>query len=397
MAALSGRSLSRVGRQQWTIAGAVLGQQQQCREANVVRSQTSNLAAHRRGRGGRSSFSGNVVTVFGASGFFGRYVVNRLGKIGSQVILPHRGDAYWMKELKLCGDLGQIINMPFHLRDDETLFRVMKHSNIVINLIGREWETRNFTYKDVNTDAAGKIARIAKKVGVEKLVHISHLNASYNPKPFLLPGGSEYLKTKMEGEDAVRQAFPEAIVFRPADVYGVEDWFLNYYLNPWRGSDKKMALYEKGLKTIKMPLYVADIAEGIVNSIQEPDAVGKTYEAVGPERYTQRELIDFIFRILRKPNHVTNLNKWNPLLVRWQLATTVYKHGHYTLDKLDREAISDKVTGLPTLEDLGVKLSSVETRMPFLLKGKFKDAYLDPKLGEWPDPAPPQRVVTPQM
>eukprot|EP00923_Selenidium_pygospionis_P010813 GHVN01018948.1.p1 GENE.GHVN01018948.1~~GHVN01018948.1.p1 ORF type:complete len:300 (+),score=22.19 GHVN01018948.1:85-900(+) len=266
----------------------------------------------------------------------------------------------------------------------------MKHSNIVINLIGREWNTRNFTYQQVNAEAAGKIARIAKKVGVEKLVHMSHLNASYNPTPVFVPGGSDFLKSKQEGEDAVRQAFPEATIFRPADVYGIEDWFLNYYLHPWRGSDKRMALYEKGLNTIKMPLFVSDIAEGIFNAVQDPEAAGKTFEAVGPGSYTQRELIDFIFRCLRKPNHVTNLSKFNPLIYRWQLATTVYKYGHFTMDKLDREAISDKVTGLPTLEDLGVKLTRVDTRIPFLLKGKFKDAYLDPKLGEWPDPTPPQ-------
>lgn len=50
-------------------------------------SKAYNLAALKRGTGGRSSFSGIVATVFGASGFLGRYVCNRLGKIGSQVCL----------------------------------------------------------------------------------------------------------------------------------------------------------------------------------------------------------------------------------------------------------------------------------------------------------------------
>ena len=61
-----------------------------------------------RGTGGRSSFSGNVVTVFGATGMMGRILVNRLGKTGSQVIVPCRGDPWDARSLKLCGDLGQI-------------------------------------------------------------------------------------------------------------------------------------------------------------------------------------------------------------------------------------------------------------------------------------------------
>ena len=51
----------------------------------VVKGQDDNLAAYRRGKGGRASFSGIVATVFGASGFLGRYVLNHLGKMGSQV------------------------------------------------------------------------------------------------------------------------------------------------------------------------------------------------------------------------------------------------------------------------------------------------------------------------
>jgi NADH dehydrogenase (ubiquinone) 1 alpha subcomplex subunit 9 len=59
------------------------------------------LAGMKRGRGGRSSFSGDVVTVFGASGFLGRGVCNRLGKNGSQMVLPYRGEHYKMMRLKV--------------------------------------------------------------------------------------------------------------------------------------------------------------------------------------------------------------------------------------------------------------------------------------------------------
>ena len=68
----------------------------------------------KRGRGGRSSFSGDVVTVFGASGFIGRGISNRLGKNGSQAIYPYRGEHYKMLRLKVSGDLGQA-RIPFSL------------------------------------------------------------------------------------------------------------------------------------------------------------------------------------------------------------------------------------------------------------------------------------------
>ena len=56
---------------------------------------------------------------------------------------------------------------------------------------------RCFKYSDVNVDGARRIARIAREMGVEKLVHVSHINASPNPTPIYIPGGSDYLKTKV--------------------------------------------------------------------------------------------------------------------------------------------------------------------------------------------------------
>lgn len=68
-----------------------------------------NLARYARGTGGRSSVNGNVVTVFGATGMMGRIICNRLGKEGSQMVIPTRGDMWAARSLKLTGDLGQVI------------------------------------------------------------------------------------------------------------------------------------------------------------------------------------------------------------------------------------------------------------------------------------------------
>jgi NADH dehydrogenase (ubiquinone) 1 alpha subcomplex subunit 9 len=79
------------------------------------------MAAMKKGSGFRSSFSGNVATVFGASGMVGRGVCNRLGQNGSQMIIPYRGDHYRQMRLKVCGDLGQVLFSPYDLRDEEAI------------------------------------------------------------------------------------------------------------------------------------------------------------------------------------------------------------------------------------------------------------------------------------
>ena len=67
-----------------------------------------NLAEYTRGTGGRSSFSGNVVTIFGSTGMVGRILANRFGKEGSQLICGYRGDPWDARSLKMVGDLGQV-------------------------------------------------------------------------------------------------------------------------------------------------------------------------------------------------------------------------------------------------------------------------------------------------
>ena len=104
----------------------------------------------------------------------------------------------------------------------------MKYSNVVINLIGRDWETKNFTFEDVNVTGARTIARIAKKIGIPTFIHFSALNATDDPKPFLTSTGSQFYVSKFYGERAVLEEFPEATIFRPSDIYGQEDRFLRF-------------------------------------------------------------------------------------------------------------------------------------------------------------------------
>ena len=102
------------------------------------------------------------MTVFGATGFIGKYVVSELAKGGSQVIVPFRAVEEAAMPLKQMGDLGQIVPLRnFHLRDDGAAAAAIARSNIVINLVGTTRETRNFSFDDVHSDWPRRLAKLA--------------------------------------------------------------------------------------------------------------------------------------------------------------------------------------------------------------------------------------------
>lgn len=100
-----------------------------------------------------------VVSIFGATGFLGPMVAYKFGKIGSQMIFGYRGDFYPAMRLKPCGDLGQVLFHFYNLRDEKAIKEAMKYSNVVVNLVGSQWETKNFTFDDVHVDGARLIAK----------------------------------------------------------------------------------------------------------------------------------------------------------------------------------------------------------------------------------------------
>ncbi|XP_051143550.1 NADH dehydrogenase [ubiquinone] 1 alpha subcomplex subunit 9, mitochondrial [Andrographis paniculata] len=252
----------------------------------------------RKGTGGRSSVSGIIATVFGATGFLGRYLVQQLAKMGSQVLVPFRGSEDSHRHLKLMGDLGQIVPMKYNPRDENSIRAVMAKANVVINLIGREYETRNYSFEEVNHQMAEQLAVIAKEHGgIMRFIQVSCLGASSSSP-------SKMLKTKAAAEDAILREIPEATVMRPAVMVGTEDRILN----PWAHFAKKygfIPLFGGGSTKIQ-PVYVVDVASAIVSALKDDGtSMGKVYELGGPDVYTVHELGELMFDMIREwPRYV---------------------------------------------------------------------------------------------
>uniref|UniRef100_A0A8C7YQW9 NADH dehydrogenase [ubiquinone] 1 alpha subcomplex subunit 9, mitochondrial n=1 Tax=Oryzias sinensis TaxID=183150 RepID=A0A8C7YQW9_9TELE len=302
-----------------------------------------------KGKGGRSSSSGISATVFGATGFLGRYVVNRLGRMGSQIIIPHRCDQYDLMYFRPMGDLGQIIFLEWDSKNKDSIKRALEHSNVVINLVGREWETRNFSFQDVFVTIPQQLARATKEAGISKFIHVSHLNAD-------IRSPSKYLRNKAVGEQVVREEFPDAIIMKPSEMFGREDRFFNYF--------------------------VADVGKAIINAARDPDANGKTYALVGPNRYLLHDLVEYIYGVAHRPFVPYPLPR--PL---YHLAAQFFALNPFepwtTPDKVDRFHTTDmKYPELPGLEDLGITANSVEQKAIEILRRHRRFRYLEAELDE---------------
>lgn len=336
------------------------------------------------GTGGRSSVSGNTVTVFGATGMVGRILLNRLGKDGTQIIVPYRGDPHDLRPLKLCADLGQMYFQEINIKDPESIRKAVQYSNMVINCIGTDYETSNFSYNDVHVTGARNIARICKESNVKKLVHFSSLNASLNPqKIYFKP--SEFLRTKFIGELAVKEEFEDAVIIRPANIYGETDRFLFNYINDLRRGLNKIPLWNRGEMTIKMPVHQSDVADGVMKILYNKEIKGVTYDFVGPNKYLLSEIVDYIFNQIQRPNIKRQFMTPSRMALTY-LTEKIMKRPQFNFDMMEREYISDQTSAdsiNPTLKDLGVEFRNFEQMVNWHLKVYNKMSYYNEKLGEF--------------
>lgn len=268
------------------------------------------------GPGGRASNAGVKVAVFGAGGFLGRYVCCDLGTNGVLGYIGQRGDEFELRHLRPMFDLGRSRFVFYSPRDRDSMAEVIADADVVVNLIGKYYETKalanqdkfpfleyktNYTFQECNVDIPRTIAELCTEMQVDNLIHVSSLAASPDSQ-------SEWARTKYAGEQAVREAYPWATVVRPAQLFGPEDRLLNWFANV-AGRFPVVPLVDGG-HALTQPVHMADVAHTIAKIVDEPEKYeGRTVDCFGPQDFTYKELAEFVYDITGQEPVVADVPK----------------------------------------------------------------------------------------
>jgi NADH dehydrogenase len=316
--------------------------------------------------------SAKLVTVFGGSGFIGRYVIQALVKRGCRIrVAVRRPDL--AGHVQPLGMVGQIKPIQANLRYRWSIDRAVEGADAVVNLVGILAESGRQTFDAVQTFGPRAIGEAARAAGIAQVVHNSAIGADR-------PSTIGYLRSKAEGEAGLLDAFPEAVIMRPSIVFGPEDHFFNRFAGMARLSP--MLPLIGGGKTKFQPVYAGDVGEAIARAVEGKATPGTIYELGGPEVLTFRECMERLLEITKRRRLLA--------AIPWPLARVM---GHVGEFVPGQPLTSDQVRMLRfdtivseqaekegrTLSGLGIDATALEIVLPTYLtrfreRGEFTQA-----------------------
>lgn len=300
-----------------------------------------------------------LVTIFGGSGFVGRYIARRMAKEGWRVRVAVRrpNEALFVKPY---GVPGQVEPLACNIRDDASVRAMIRGADAVVNCVGILNAVGRNSFDAVHAEGAGRVARIAAAEGVQTLVHLSAIGA--DPA-----SDSDYARTKGEGEAAVLAAFPRAVILRPSIIFGTEDQFFNRFAAMARLGP---ILPVVGANTRFQPVFVDDVAQAAVKGVLGQAAPG-IYELGGPEVDTFRGLMHRMLAVIERRRAVVNVPFFLARIMAFgfdmvqALTLGLIENRVITRDQVRNLARDNVVSsGAKGLTDLGITPTAMEAVLP---------------------------------
>lgn len=314
-----------------------------------------------------------LVTIFGGSGFVGRYIARRMAKEGWRVRVAVRrpNEAIFVRPY---GAVGQVEPVLANIRDDASVAAAIAGADAVVNCVGVLTERGKNRFSAVQAEGAARVARLAAEAGVERLVQLSAIGADAE-------SDSEYARTKAAGEDAVQAHFPGAVILRPSVIFGTEDEFFNRFAKMTRFGP---VLPLVGGKSRFQPVYVDDVAKAAVAGVLGQAEPG-VYELGGPDVETLHDLMVKMLGVIRRRRLIVNLPFWVGGLMAFgfgalqALTLGLIHNGVLTRDQL-RQLRRDNVVsdGAKGFADLGIEPTDMDAVLadylwPYRPGGQYSD------------------------
>ena len=298
--------------------------------------------------------SDRVVTVFGGTGFLGRRIVRHLRLHGFCVRVasrhPDRGHA-------LGPDDAQLRVVKADVRDQRLVADALADAYGAVNAVSLYLERGLETFHSVHVESAQRVAAQAQRAGVRRLVHVSGIGADPRSQ-------SLYIRKRGEGELAVREAFAEAILIRPAVMFGRDDAFLTTILKLLNRLPL-FPMFGNGQMRLQ-PINVEDVGEAIAKILQREQTGPNMFECGGPSVYSYEELLRVVANAAGiKPILLpVPIAAWGALAwISEMLPSPPITRNQVELMQID----STSMQGIPGLEELGISPHSVEEMLQDLL------------------------------
>lgn len=230
-----------------------------------------------------------IVTIFGGSGFVGRYVAQAMARRGWRVRVAVRrpNEALFVKPY---GVVGQVVPVQANIRDEASCRRAVEGATAVVYSVGVLFESGRNTFAATQAEGPGMVARLAAQAGAARFALVSAIGADAGSP-------SVYARSKAAGEAAARAAFPGAVILRPSIVFGPEDQFFNRFAAMARLSP---VIPVVGGATRFQPVHVDDVAQAVAKACVGEAEAGATYELGGPRVATFRELLALMLTVIRR-------------------------------------------------------------------------------------------------
>lgn len=248
-----------------------------------------------------------IVTIFGGSGFVGRYIAQRMARAGWRVRVAVRRPNEAL-HVKPYGVVGQVEPVFCNIRDEASVRAVLTGADAAVNCVGTFDRKGRNSFQAVQNEGATRIARIAAELGVGRLLHLSAIGADET-------AASAYARSKAQGEAGILEHFPTAVILRPSVVFGPEDQFFNRFAGMARLSP---VLPLVGADTLFQPVYVDDVAQAAAMGVLGQATPG-VYELGGPDVASFRDLMQMMLRVIRRRRLIVNIPFGVARLMGWAM------------------------------------------------------------------------------